>query len=137
LRHLTFYFTLKSGAFLTKYLAEPLVTITSIQKVTVEDLPWITICPEPGYSFSRMKEYEGVLFPAGQWPSLTGVDLRLLGEASQANVSVDEFLRNVSLPVLTSNMEVWFVMSDGSWVQDNFSTSGKCSLVNRRRKERK
>ena len=71
-----------------------------------------------------MKQYEGVLFPKGQWPSMTGIDPLLLGAADRANISVDEFLRNVSVPVLSSDMEMWFIMSDGTWTKDNFTADG-------------
>jgi hypothetical protein len=94
-----------------------MTTIVSLEKLDVEHMPWITVCPNPGVSFTRLEEYfadRGVVANPGAEPSmriprrytLQGLTPdELEGVFGQTNDTINDLLRNVSLPL-------WTLMTD-------------------------
>jgi hypothetical protein len=101
----------KSISFFIKYMQVPMTTIVTLERLNVEHMPWITVCPNPGVSFTRLEEYfgdRGVVKNPGDKPEArVPMGYTLLGltpdelEAvfSQTNDTINDLLRNVSLPL--------------------------------------
>jgi hypothetical protein len=108
---------LQSISFFITYNQVPMTTIVKLEKLDVEHMPWITVCPNPGVSFTRFEDYladRGVVTnprdePALRLPwlynlrGLTPDDLE--GVFSQTKDTINDLLRKAALPV-------WTLMTD-------------------------